>query len=140
MENLKVWDKSEKRMKKIVMLEWNLDNTKELIELHTYPIAIYRAGYRLKQDERGQYSRRIDELEILHFSGFYDEHNNEIWEGDILMAWNTRKVTVKKVASGFWLVSTWHEDIELHHDNVKWYTFIKLGSVYENPELLVDKS
>lgn len=60
-----VFDKTEKREKWVVMLEWNMDNPRELIEVHTWPIAIYKAGYRLKNDPRGEKARRIDELEFI---------------------------------------------------------------------------
>lgn len=58
-----VYDTTEKRIKRVVMLEWNMDNPDELIEVHTYPIAIYKGGYRLKQDDRHEkHKRSIDEL------------------------------------------------------------------------------
>lgn len=57
------WDITEKRMKRVVMLEWNMDNPEELIEVHTWPIAIYKGGYRLEQDDRHEkHKRSIDEL------------------------------------------------------------------------------
>ena len=54
MDNLKfiVFDKTENRQKRIVSIEWNMDEPDEIIEIHTYPIAIYRGGYRFKPGYR----------------------------------------------------------------------------------------
>jgi hypothetical protein len=70
---------------------------------------------------------------IVFFTGFYDKTGKKIYEGDIVVDWNTG---VKDESSSPYVISyeeSWTVE-SLHPDQFPMVEII--GNIYENPELL----
>ncbi len=80
---------------------------------------------------------------IMQFTGFYDVHGKEIYEGDLVRY--VPYVNKNKVWKVVWGKSGgWHIYQNDHQVNLLWY-FVPdhievVGNIYENPELVVTHS
>ena len=131
--NFRAWDKTEKRMKLVVMLDRNMDNPDELIEVHTWPIAIYMGGYRFKQENRKNGRRGIDEIILLFPTGLKDNDETEIYEGDIVRFRDTIYRTGTSVIPVEFKRGVF---TPFHAINDEETEFEVIGNIYENPVLL----
>ena len=99
----------------------------------------------------------FENIELLQFTGTYDDDKSEIWQGDILFSvtedgFCLYLVKTESIFSGFYLAPVKHVDFsyeEKYQDEnnsetiefVKKYnpehkSFFIIGNIYENPELM----
>lgn len=76
----------------------------------------------------------FDEIELMQYTNKNDKHNNEIFEGDIVL-YNDKRYVV------YWCelelaVCICFENETLHLGNCYSYELEVIGNIYENPELL----
>jgi len=95
---------------------------------------------------------KLDDVEVMQFTGLHDKNGKEIYEGDIVeftaytkfreQSENRTKVVTYSCEPngrvGF-TPMVWHTDVEDDYYNYEIENIRIIGNIYENPELLEDK-
>lgn len=125
-------------MREIRFRAWHKD-ARKMVEISSIHFGYYRDINNIEGcwidvsggDRRVNKSARIEDLEMMQFTGMTDKNGKEIWESDIVKFYEMNAV-IKYYKNGFYIddgiSSNWDsEDVEV------------IGNIYENPELLEDK-
>jgi len=95
---------------------------------------------------------KLDDVEVMQFTGLHDKNGKEIYEGDIVeftayTAFREQSENRTEVVTyscepngrvGF-TPMVWHTDVEDDYYNYEIENIRIIGNIYENPELLEDK-
>lgn len=78
----RVFDKTEKIIKDVISIEWEIDNLEQIIEVRTDPLEVYKGGDRLTSTyPNGAHGswRSIGELVFLEPTGDKDSEGKDVW-------------------------------------------------------------
>lgn len=78
--------------------------------------------------------------ELMQYTGLKDENGKEIYEGDIVKAYESNIICEVIFSEGAMFMLRWNDNKwgnnEYHHYGVGAFTLEVIGNIYENPELL----
>nr|DAO81040.1 MAG TPA: YopX protein [Caudoviricetes sp.] len=78
--------------------------------------------------------------EIMQYTGLKDKNGKEIYEGDIVKAYESNIICEVIFSEGAMFMLRWNDkkwgNNEYHHYGVGAFTLEVIGNIYENPELL----
>ena len=88
------------------------------------------------------FCRRADEIELMQWTGLFDENGKEIFEGDVVRQVRTQPTTENEIITGVvtmlegaWLLINDREQLASYLWS-ETNTNKVVGNIYENPELL----
>ena len=129
----RAWDKSSKVIREVSNINW-------------FDELVY-----LDEKTSGEGVRRsLDDVDLMQFTGLLDKNGIEIYEGDILRCsrdyWDKTRNLVVEWHTDCWSLLNTDDPVGsevMNHNssfNVPEYEREVIGNIYENPELLEDKS
>lgn len=78
--------------------------------------------------------------DLMQYTGLKDKNGKEIYEGDIVKAYESNIVCEVIFSEGAMFMLRWNDkkwgNNEYHHYGVRAFTLEVIGNIYENPELL----
>ena len=102
----------------------------------------------LNQHIQGNFIERLNDIDVMQFTGLLDKNGKEVYEGDILKGLTYKDPITTKHSKEILGVVKWSNDFGLAEYHVSsdlpngYRTFLTMnrsevvGNIYENPELL----